>query len=184
MRFERYIVFLVAALLLVACGTKKKAASDQKSEVSEPTWHTCVIQGAKATVIRGEDAISATVTMQTVRDSMLVISVMPMFGMEMFRLEATPIEMITIDKMHAQYARATYEDLNKKLTPDINWDILQQLCSAELPTGNEKARLVYSFGEEKIELVVNYTDRQLDLPIRINHLRIDKYTPIDISRWL
>ena len=100
------------------------------------------------------------------------------------RLEATPTELTAIDKMHGQYAQATFAELNRKLTPTLNWDILQQVCTAELPTGKDKARLIYAFGDETIELIIDYTPRKLDVPVRVYNLPIGKYQRIDISRWL
>jgi len=122
--------------------------------------------------------------MQTVRDSMLVISVMPLLGMEMLRLEATPEQMTAIDKMHGQYAVTTYEALNSKITPALTWQILQQITSAELPTGDQKARLLYSFGDETVEIIIDYTPRQLDVPVRVTQQRVDRLKKIDINRWL
>ena len=122
--------------------------------------------------------------MQTVHDSMIVISVMPMLGMEMMRVEATPTQIIAIDKLHGRYAKATYADLNRQLTPSLNWDILQQLCTAELPTGPEKARLVYTFGKERLELIIHYPPRKLDVPVRMTNQRLTKYTEIDVSKFL
>ena len=185
MKSEKIIVFLLAGLMLMSCGTKKRlAVSGEGLTESVPAWHTCLIQGAQATIITDEDKLSAAVTMQTVRDSMLVISVMPMLGMEMLRVEATPIEVTAIDKIHGRYATATYAEMNRKLTPSLNWDILQQLCSAELPTGNEKARLVYAFGDQTLELVITYPPRKLDVPVRVMHQKLDKYTKVDVSTWL
>lgn len=181
MRFNKHIILLAAIVFFCGCGIKKKAVPPAPQE---PAWHTCLIQGARATVTTSEERLSANVTMQTVHDSMLVISVMPILGMEMMRIEATPIEITAIDKMHTRYAKATYAELNRQLTPDLNWDILQQLCAAELPTGNEKARLVFSFGEQTIDLEIDYPARQLDVPVRVNNLRLNKYTEVDISRWL
>lgn len=175
----------VAALVLSSCGAKKKAA--QQAAVTEPAvpaWHTCLIQGAQATVSTNTDRISAAITMQTVRDSMIVISVTPLFGMEMMRLEATPTEIIAIDKLHGQFAKATFADLNRKLTPSLNWDILQQISSGELPTGAEKARLQYRFGGDTIELVINYSPRRLDVPVRVTNIPTNRYTQVDISKWL
>ena len=183
MKSEKYIVLILLALVLVGCGTKKKAVSSERLAVSGPTWHTCLTQG-QATVSTDEDKMSAAIMMQAVRDSMLVISVMPMLGMEMIRLEATPLEVIAIDKIHGRYAKATYTDLNRKLTPSLNWDVLQQICSAELPTGNERARLQYAFGEQTIELVIDYGKRQLDMPVRVVNQPVTRYQQIDISRWL
>ncbi|MBQ3632945.1 MAG: DUF4292 domain-containing protein [Paludibacteraceae bacterium] len=182
---KRFGYIVVLSLVLWGCGTKKKAVTPEQPSVPEvPSWRTCVIQNAHATAIRGGDRLASQITMQTVRDSMIVISVMPMFGMEMLRVEATPLLITAIDKIHGQYAQATYAEVNRLLTPSLNWDVLQQLCSAELPTGAEKARLVYTFGDEQIELVVDYTPRRLDVPVRMNSLRTNKYKKIDISQWL
>ena len=184
MRLNKHIVLVCAALLLIACGTKKGAIGNQQPTVSVPAWHTCLIQNARATVTTNEDRLSSNVTMQTVHDSMLVISVMPLLGMEMLRVEATPVEVIAIDKIHGRYAKATYADINRRLTPSLNWDELQQICTAELPTGSERARLVYSFGEEMIELVIEYPARQIDVPVKVNNIRLNKYTQVDVSKFL
>jgi len=181
----KYIVLLCALVVMAGCGTKKKLVDSQEPIAkSEPTWHTCLIQNARATVTMNEDRVAANVTMQTVRDSMIVISVMPLMGMEMMRVEATPLELTAIDKLHGRYAKATYAELNNRLTPSLNWDVLQQLCSAELPTGSERARLVYSFGEQMIELVIVYPARKIDVPVRVTSLPLKKYQQIDISKWL
>ena len=184
---RRYIfVFLCAAIVVLAgCGTKKNLTKRQESVVEQvPTWHTCVIQGARATVTTDEQSLTANVLMQTVHDSMIVISVMPMLGIEMARLEATPTELTAIDKMHGRYVICTFAQLNRKLTPDMNWDILQQICSAELPTGSEKAHLQYVFGDATVDIEINYTPRKIDVPVKMSRLRLDKYKKEDITKWL
>ena len=184
MKYKSIFIVLSSALLLCSCGAKKKAVHPVEPQPVVPAWHTCLIQGAQATVITDEDKVSSSVTMQTVHDSMIVISVMPMLGMEMMRVEATPTQIIAIDKLHGRYAKATFADLNRRLTPSLNWDILQQLCTAELPTGPEKARLVYTFGKERLELIINYPPRKLDVPVRMTNQRLTKYTEIDVSKFL
>ena len=174
--------------MLASCGVKKGVVERQESRVEStpevPAWHTCLIQGARATITLGEEKISAPTTMQVVRDSLLVISIMPIAGIEMIRLEATPTEFIGISKLEGTYATASYEEINRKMVPPITWETLQQLCSAELPTGADNARLVYSFGEQTIELVVTYPARKTDVPVRVQHLRTDRYKKVDISKWL
>ena len=191
MKLNKFTLALavILAVGLVSCGTKKKVAeATAEPEVIEepavPAWHTCVIQNARVTVNKDGNKFSSSVNMQVVRDSMLVISVTPLLGIEIYRLEATPFEVIGIDKMQGQYARATYTDLNRKLTPSLNWDTLQELCSAELPLGSERARLIYTFGDDVVELVVEYPMRRLDVPVRIGALPLNRYTQVDISRWL
>lgn len=183
MRSNKIIVFCLTALMLVSCGIKKGVQKpDTKADI--PTWHTCLIQSARATVIRDGETMASNILMQTVRDSMLVISMTPLLGMEAMRLEATPTQLIGIDKLHGQYTTATFAELNRKLTPDLNWDILQQVCSAELPNGAQRARLQYAFGDETIELIIEYGERKLDVPVRVAHLPLGRYTFIDVSKFL
>ena len=186
MKGRKYILYILCTAFLTGCGVQKRVKSssedDQPSVVS--TWHTCLIQGAKAVISTNEERISATVTMQTVHDSLLIISIMPMMGIEMARIEATPTELIAFDKINGQYAQTTYEELNRRVTPSVTWKTLQQLCSAELPTGDQNARIVYHLGEDKLDLDLTYTPRKTDVPLRMNRLRTDKYKKIDISKWL
>ena len=187
MRLRNILIVLSSCLLLASCGVKKKAISSPPSSVTEPSvpaWHTCLIQGARATITDGDSRYSANVTMQTVHDSMLVISIIPALGMELVRFEATPQELIGINKIDGTYAVTTYEAVNRHLVPAVSWEILQQLCTAELPTGSETARMVYSLGNKNIEMDIVYPERQLDVPVRVSHLRLDKYKKLDISRWL
>ena len=172
-------------MMLIGCGTKKAITNNQSPITNQPpAWHTCLIQGTRARVIKGDETLASSVLFQTVRDSMLVISVMPMMGMEILRLEATPTTIVGIDKMNAQYAEATFAEVNRQLRPEINWDILQQICTAELPSGDKTARLLYRFGDEIIELVLDYGPRKLDVPVRVTKQNTSRYTKIDISKWL
>ena len=171
-------------MTLVSCGVKKQVATVPTPTEETPTWHTCLIQGTRARVIKDGETMASTVLLQTVRDSMLVISVMPLMGMEVLRLEATPLEIVGIDKINGQYAEATFADVNRRLRPEINWDVLQQICTAELPTGDKTARLVYSFGDDTIELVLDYGVRKLDVPVRVMKQNTSRYTKIDISKFL
>ena len=74
--------------------------------------------------------------------------------------------------------------LNRNLVPTINWDVLQQLCTAELPTGDKSARLVYTLGDKTVELSVIYPVRKLDVPVRVNKQNTSRYKKIDITKWL
>lgn len=180
------IVLCSIMLAVVSCGTKKKAVTNHTPETSieVPAWHTCLIQGAKAVATTNRQKLSATVTMQTVHDSLIIISIMPALGIEMARLEATPKELVVFEKIHNIYALTTYAELNKKLTPSLSWKTLQQLCSAELPTGDKTARLAYTYGKEKLTLDLRYTPRKVNVPLKLTRLRTDKYTKTDIGKWL
>ena len=190
MKKNRYIfIFLLSCLMLTlgGCGAKKKAVAPQEPEPvvpEEPAWHTCVIQGAQVVFRHDDEPSPATANMQVVRDSMCIISVTAILGIEVLRIEATPDGVLGIDKLHGRYARATYDEINRLVTPEMTWEIMQQICSAELPTGSENARLRYSLGKEQASLDIRYPARRLDVPVRMNAARLDRYQQIDLRKLL
>lgn len=180
-------IFIVTALLLVSCGTQKVKQSESPAP---PLWQTCLIKGAQASIeiqkknSQSSDKISAAVTMQVVRDSIAIISIMPILGMEMVRIEATPEKVIGISKIHGLYIDCNYEELNRYIAPTIDWGIIQQLCAAELPTGDTNARVVYIINGQTITLSIDYTPKQTDIPLTIQRQRLTRYKQTSIAQWL
>ena len=173
------------ALGLSSCRTqqalpKTTVQSESVAEDTLPQWHTCSIQGAKAVLTYEGQTLTATCSMQAVRDSMLIISVMPMLGIELFRLEATPTSLLAIDKMNRQYVQTDYQELNRFMAPELTWAHLQQIATDELP---EDAFIGYTVGKHSIALRLTYTERQLDVPVHMTPIRIDRFEPVDISQW-
>ena len=163
------------AIGFTSCRTQRAAVQQQPTETpteEEKPWHTCLMQGAKATLTMDEQTITANCTMQVVRDSMLVISVMPMLGIEVYRLEATPDELIAIDKLNHQYLKTDYARINRYVTPSLTWEDLQQIASNEVQGG---PYIGYAIGEKTIALKITYPEKQTDVPVRTQ--------PIDLSRY-
>lgn len=170
-----------------SCHTTKHIAQTEtqsEGKTAEPQWHTCLMQNAQAVVTLGEETMRANCTLQTVRDSMLIISIMPMLGIEMLRIEATPTQITGIDKINRQYAVATYDDINRYLAPTVAWHDLQALATGELPTGDKEAFVGYTAGEQTIMLRLIYPERQLDVPIRTQAANLARYQQIDIRTLL
>ena len=169
------------AIGFTSCHTQQAAVQKQSAETlteEETLWHTCLMQGAKATLTMDEQTITANCTMQVVRDSMLVISVMPMLGIEVYRLEATPEELIAIDKINHQYLRTDYAHINKYVTPSLTWEDLQQIASNEMQGG---PFIGYAIGEKTIALKITYPEKQTDVPVRMLHIDLSRYEQVVVE---
>lgn len=169
------------------CHTTKhitKTGTQTVETSAEPQWHTCLMQNAQAVLTLGGETVRANCTMQTVRDSMMVLSIMPMLGIEMLRIEATPAQVTGIDKINRQYAVATYDDINRYLSPAITWHDLQALATGELPTGDKEAFVGYTAGNQTVMLRLVYPERQLDVPVRTQAANLARYQQIDIRTLL
>ena len=169
------------AIGFTSCHTQQAAVQKQSAETlteEETLWHTCLIQGAKATLTMDEQTITANCTMQVVRDSMLVISVMPMLGIEVYRLEATPDELIAIDKLNHQYLKTDYARINRYVTPSLTWEDLQQIASNEVQGG---PFIGYAIGEKTIALKITYPEKQTDVPVRMLHIDLSRYEQVVVE---
>ena len=169
------------AIGFTSCRTQQAAVQPQPTETpteEEKPWHTCLIQGAKATLTMDEQTITANCTMQVVRDSMLVISVMPMLGIEVYRLEATPEELIAIDKLNHQYLKTDYARINRYVTPSLTWEDLQQIASNEVQGG---PFIGYAIGEKTIALKITYPEKQTDVPVRMLHIDLSRYEQVVVE---
>lgn len=169
------------AIGFTSCRTQRVAVQPQPTETpteEEKPWHTCLMQGAKATLTMDEQTITANCTMQVVRDSMLVISVMPMLGIEVYRLEATPDELIAIDKLNHQYLKIDYARINRYVTPSLTWEDLQQIASNEVQGG---PFIGYAIGEKTIALKITYPEKQTDVPVRTQHIDLSRYEQVVVE---
>lgn len=186
--FTLLIVFC-AGLIISGCASKKKIAQAQvetvKEELKKPTWHTTLVPGAEATITADKQSIRATCQMQVVRDSMLVISVMPMFGIETHRLEATPDSLFVIDKLGRQYGAVDFATINQYITPKISWNDLQEMASGEKVTSEtETYRWSYSAKGHTATLSLRYNTIQRNVPMRVVHLNTTRYKKIDPKTFL
>ncbi len=73
-----------------------------------------------------------------VSDSALHLSIQPFFGIELFKLEMTPTEMIVIDKANKRYYRSNYGIFKSQFGVVVNYDAIQSLISNRLFVSGKK----------------------------------------------
>ncbi len=165
--------------------TKTEPVTETVTQPEPEKWHTCLVQNAQGILTLHGQTISANCTMQAVRDSLVVLSIMPMLGIELMRVEATPAEIIGIDKMNRQYTKVTYEEINKLVTPAIQWTDFQQLASGELPTDTPNEAVIgYSALGYSLVLRVIYPEIQTNVAVRAMHIDLSRYQQKTFSELL
>lgn len=180
---------ILVGMIASGCASKKKMVRTEPEPVvveqPQPSWHTTVVNAADATISAAKQSINATCQMLVVRDSMLVISVMPLFGIEMLRVEATPTEVKVIDKMGRRFAIADYTYINQLVTPELTWQTLQDIASGEQVT-NERDwyTFTYSAMGYTANLKLRYNTIKHDGPMRVTQLNTTRYTQIDPKSFL
>lgn len=136
------------------------------------------------TLTADEQTFNVFCQMQTVRDSMIVISVMPVMNMELLRIEATPDEVFVIEKMNHRYTRLPMAQARQAVVPALKWQDLQAFAAGERMQPDETAELGYQFKQHTVRLSVTYGTIAYDMPVNVRHIRLDRYQFVDISALL
>lgn len=135
------LFLLVVVVVMSSCKTKQVAKSSSESVVDytvaqvlqqQPQFTSITISKMEVVANYGNQEVSFRATIKSVTDSLLVISVQPLLGVEMFRVEFTPTSFLIIDKWNRKYTENTYDFLRYKLGVDFNFSVLQALLFNQL----------------------------------------------------
>ena len=180
-----YLSFVVA--LLASCSTTRTMQT-----VEQPLHHTAQVKRAMVS-LSTDDGQQATVgcTMQTVFDSLCVVSVQPLAGMEVIALYVTPENIVVIDRMHQRYAETTYAVLNSVLQPGMYYKDIERLTAGLTEDGKEQTatgkftiKRHLQAGKREADLSITYPSVQYDQDITIREKRLNGYKKTDIRTLL
>jgi len=139
-----YIGFclLLVVAMLSSCKTKQITTTSSESGVvdytvaqvqqQQPQFSYLNISKMDIVANYGTQQLSFRATVKAVTDSLLVFSVQPLLGVEMFRLEFTPTSFRIIDKWNRKYTDNTYDFLRYSLGVDVNFNVIQALFFNQL----------------------------------------------------
>ncbi len=182
------IVYLISIIILLAsCATTRRTQI-----VEEPHHRTAQVKRAMVS-LSTDNGQQATVgcTLQTVFDSVCVVSVQPLAGMEVMALYATPESIVVIDRMHQRYAETTYAVLNSVLQPKLYYKDIERLTAGLTEEGEEQAttgkftiKRHLQAGKREADLSITYPSVQYDQDITVREQRLNGYKKTDIRTLL
>jgi hypothetical protein len=79
-----------------------------------------------------KNSISSKAELKTVRDEAILITIQPLLGIEMFRIELTPDSLKIIDRMNKRYVAEKYDDIKGDLPIDFNFYNMQSMLANEI----------------------------------------------------
>ncbi len=98
----------------------------------QPDFSTMNISKMDVVATYGTQQFSFRATAKLLTDSLLVLSIQPVLGVEMFRVEFTPTDFVLIDKWNRKYTENSYDYLRYKLGIDFSFKLLQDVVSNRL----------------------------------------------------
>lgn len=132
------------SILCFSCKTKQKVITDNAGS-AQATQNIQTVQNisTKSTVKLSQnwkELFTSSATLRIKRDSLILLSIQPIAGIEAARISLDQQHLTLIDRIHKQYVQMSYEELNNHLKqsgnssmkPDCFFHIIQSILCSEL----------------------------------------------------
>ena len=125
---------------LIRPGEKATSASQlvQFIERAQPTFNTMNADRISINAMVGDQSWNVSAALRIQTDSVVVLSVMPFMGIEMFTLFLYQDNWQLFDRINRNFYTDSYEYFYYKFGVAVNFEILQSLFSAQLFSVGEK----------------------------------------------
>ena len=141
-----YLLFILCAMLMVSCGTKKQATTSAEGAETTLTPLQNIVQNVNAnrldascvtakinlSLLKDNKSTSIGGTLRMKRDDVIQLSLVTFGILEVARVEVTPDYFMAIDKMGRQYLKASFSDVPFLKTAGVDFHTLQALFWDEL----------------------------------------------------
>src|SRR5690554_3390512 len=149
MKTHHLLKYCASLLLLLfigmyACKSKEKiiqADSALEHKANSKLFEDIIYKGLKfntfssklsMTISTGTKTVSSKGNLRIINNEAILLSVQPLFGIEMFRLYVEPDHLIVLDRMNKRYVKETFDDLTEKNSIGFNFYSLQSLFTNNL----------------------------------------------------
>jgi len=134
------------------------------------------------TITYKQKKISSPVVVNYIADSIIVASVQPVFGIEMYRLEAMTDKARLYEKLNRRYVEMTYEEISEQARRTITFPLVEQMV--------EEVGLTYPIGQDTtlrysgIKANLKLLQRTIDLPVSAAPISTNGYSRTTLNALL
>ncbi len=159
----KYLVVIFFITFLVSCKTKQVAEKGNNSvskneKLAENLVDSLINSGLKykdlylkfsASVKSGKQDFSSVGTARLLKDSLLLISVTPMLGIELMRARITKSEIIVLNRLNKTYFVQDMKEINKLFGINLTFSHLERIITNQIFTYSNEISIIkdYKFFE-------------------------------------
>ena len=180
-------LLLILFIGMYACKSKEKiiqADSALEHKANSKLFEDIMYKGLKfntfssklsMTISTGTKTVNSKGNLRIVNNEAILLSVQPLFGIEMFRLYVEPDHLIVLDRMNKRYVKETFDDLTEKNSIGFNFYSLQSLFTNNLfvpeqssISASDYRKFKYSETSEQYVLSASDKKSNIDYSFSIN----------------
>lgn len=143
-KYIKYILLITVVAFMASCSTSRRASKMpmvgglrgtdyvEKVITSTPQWDNLSGKTSLELLMGKKGKTKVNASLRIRRDEAIQLSVTPVLGIEVARLELTPQGLLLVDRMNKRFVRASFTEVSQLLHVDLNFHILQSLFLNEL----------------------------------------------------
>lgn len=166
--------------VLTGCSTTRHVATQPTPP--SPPWQTWCADKVQASIEMDGQTMQVSGSVQAVYDSIISISVKPILGIEVFRIEATKKELVVTDRIGLRYTHPTYTYLNTVIRPNLSLKSLQEWLT--LQESEQAPALTYKAAGHTFRMSIEAKQIERDVPVRITPLRTETYQEQSVTEFI
>lgn len=167
---KKIVTIGLVMLTLASCATQKGGSTRK---------HT-MQQKAQVQLTFDQHQYNIACQLKAWKNELIVLSVLPMMGIEMFRLEATPEHITVVDKFNKRYAIVTYDEINQIATTHITFKYLQTL----LKKGEDNISMNFAAGSHNLQLTAKLQQPEYNTLDEPQYINLKKYKQVNLRNIL
>ena len=161
MKYNHLIAVLaVLSLVLMGCNNQKRLTKTEGNEPkkeavkpktiqqraieAQPDFQSVNAQKARFQLSYQRKSVAANGTITMIKDSICIISLQPVLGIELFRLELTPADVLIVDKMNRRYVQMSYAEISEAVKMPITFADAQNVLMARMVVLGQSQSVLYS----------------------------------------
>ena len=172
---KRIVPVIICCLILSSCGIQRS---------STPRRYQTMTQKLSTTLQMDQHQYKMGCTTKTWRNELIILSLQPMLGIEMVRIEATPDSVWLFDKMNHRYTVLAYNDYTNKITPAPSYKMIQDFISTPQTKKQDQSTLSFSFGKHNIQIGCTVSQREYNTLKEAKRLDTKKYKRVSLREVL
>jgi hypothetical protein len=166
-----YILLVgIIALGLSSCASRKHSVSLRQTTT----------QRGQISLTLDQHHYEMGCVVKTWKNELIVLSVLPVMGIEMVRLEALPDSIIVIDKLNKQYAIVSYDEINELSPKEITFNILQSMVQQ----AKKEIYLEFSTNKHVLKLKGKLSKKERNAQKEPQMLNKSKYKQVTLRNLL
>lgn len=178
MQIKKHIVpilLTITIIILSSCSVNRRMA----------TRYQTLSQRVQLNMEWNASRYSMNGSIRVWRNEMVAISVQPMLGIEMVRVEATPDSIWVFDKMNRRYIAMGYAELGENITKKINYKTIQDFASQPI-TDNDKEKIVIDIttGNNHLKLSSKFSNREYNTLQAPTRTKTNRYKRVSLEEIL